>query len=233
VVIAIFYTGSPHWLNLGIALSIFGFLLVLNRLKVRNLIPYLVAGVVMWYFMLHSGIHATIAGVLLAFAIPFGSGDEKSTSYILQHHLHRQVAFIILPIFALANTAFTIPPNWVHSLVELNSIGIFCGLFIGKPMGIFLFSYVSTILKLTDLPSNLTWSHIFAVGLLAGIGFTMSIFITLLAFDDEAIIGKSKLVVLITSVAAGGAGYLLLRFSAGAPNMLRNAKSNSVDAPKI
>lgn len=108
LVIAFFYTKTIAFTNLALSLGIFAVLLVLNRLKVRNLIPYLIGGFGMWYFMLHSGVHATITGVLLAFAIPFGNGDEQSTSYILQHFLHRPVSFLILPVFALANTAKTI-----------------------------------------------------------------------------------------------------------------------------
>jgi Na+:H+ antiporter, NhaA family len=211
LVIAIFYTGSLAWTNLLIALSIFGVLLILNRVKVRNLIPYLIGGVAMWYFMLHSGIHATISGVLLAFAIPFGNGDEKSTSYILQHFLHKPVAFLILPIFALANTAVTLPADWIHSLVEANSLGIFVGLFIGKPLGISTFSYISSRVKLTRLPEDLSMKQIIGVGFLGGIGFTMSIFITLLAFDQQHFINESKIVILLSSVLAGAVGFLLLK----------------------
>lgn len=211
LVIAIFYTGSLNWFNLVTALSIFGVLLIFNRLKIRNVIPYLAGGVVMWYFMLHSGIHATVAGVLVAFAIPFGNGDEKSTSYILQHFLHKPVAFIILPLFALANTAVKLPDEWIHSLIEANSLGIFAGLFVGKPFGIFLFSYLSSVMNITKLPSDLKWLQIIGAGFLGGIGFTMSIFITLLAFDNKHFIDESKIVILISSVVAGAVGYCLLR----------------------
>jgi NhaA family Na+:H+ antiporter len=119
IIIAIFYTKTLFWANLFIALGIFLLLIVLNKLKVRNLIPYLIGGIAMWYFMLHSGVHATITGVLLAFAIPFGNGDEKSTSYILQHFLHKPVAFIILPIFALANTAIVFSGDITQTLSEI------------------------------------------------------------------------------------------------------------------
>ena len=112
LIIAIFYTGDLNWMNLGIALAIFGILLLLNRLRIHNLIPYLIGGVFMWYFMLNSGVHATITGVLLAFAIPFGKGDKKSSSIILQNFLHLPVAFFVLPLFALANTAILIHSDW-------------------------------------------------------------------------------------------------------------------------
>jgi NhaA family Na+:H+ antiporter len=211
LVIAIFYTGSIDWVYLGGAIGIFISLLVLNRIGVRNLIPYLLGGIGMWYLMLHSGIHATIAGVLLAFAIPFGNGDEKSTSYILQRALHIPVAFIVIPLFALANTAVRIPNDWIHAMVELNSIGIFAGLVVGKPVGIFIFSFVSSKIKITRLPDQVTWQHILGAGMLGGIGFTMSIFITLLAFKDERVIDLSKLVILFSSVLSGILGYLYLR----------------------
>lgn len=142
LVIAIFYTNNLSLFNLGIALGIFAVLLIMNRLKVRNLIPYLVLGVFMWYFMLNSGVHATISGVLLAFAIPFGNGDKKSTSYILQHWLHKPVAFLILPIFALANTAIIINSDWHYALTHHYTIGIAIGLILGKFIGISLFSYL-------------------------------------------------------------------------------------------
>lgn len=211
IIIAIFYTETLHWTNLFIAFGIFALLLVFNRMKVRNLILYLFGGIVMWYFMLHSGVHATITGVLLAFAIPFGKGDEKSTSYILQHFLHKPVAFIILPIFALANTAIVYSGNIAQTLTENNSLGIALGLIIGKPLGIFLLTFLAVTFGLSKLPSDLNWKSIFGVGLLAGIGFTMSIFITVLAFDNETIVNNSKLVILISSLTAGILGFLTLR----------------------
>lgn len=211
IIIAIFYTKTLLWSNLFIALGIFILLLVFNRLKVRNLIPYLIGGIAMWYFMLHSGVHATITGVLLAFAIPFGNGEEKSTSYILQHFLHKPVAFIVLPIFALANTAIVFSGSIAQSLSENNSLGIALGLIVGKPLGIFLFSFLAVSFGLCKLPTDLNWKLIFGVGLLAGIGFTMSIFVTLLAFNTETIINNSKLVILISSLTAGLLGYVFLR----------------------
>jgi NhaA family Na+:H+ antiporter len=210
LVIAIFYTKTLMIGNLLISLGIFGVLLIFNRLKIRNLIPYLIGGVAMWYFMLHSGVHATITGVLLAFAIPFGNGDEKSTSYILQHFLHKPVAFIILPIFALANTAITISGNLGQILTEHYSIGIALGLIVGKPLGIFIMTYLAVTLGLCKLPNDLNWKKIGGVGFLGGIGFTMSIFITLLAFENELIINNAKLIILISSLIAGLLGYLFL-----------------------
>ncbi|HLA56708.1 MAG TPA: Na+/H+ antiporter NhaA [Flavobacterium sp.] len=211
LVIAIFYTKTIAFANLAIALGIFVALLVLNRLKVRNLIPYTIGGIAMWYFMLHSGIHATITGVLLAFAIPFGNGDEKSSSYIMQHILHKPVAFFILPLFALANTCIAIPNGWQNGLLEVGSIGIILGLVIGKPFGIWLFSFVAAKSRLCVLPSDVSWKSLVGVGFLGGIGFTMSIFITLLAYDDSIHINSSKIAILLASLLAGIIGFVLLK----------------------
>jgi NhaA family Na+:H+ antiporter len=215
-VIAIFYTDNLSFLNLGIALGIWVILFVLGKFyKVRNLIPYLIGGVAMWYFMLHSGVHATISGVLLAFAIPFGDGSQKATSYRLQHFLHKPVAFIILPLFALANTFIPIASGWQQNLLHVSSIGIILGLFVGKPLGIWLFSYLSSKAGICKLPLGIKWKHIFATGFLGGIGFTMSIFITLLAYDDLQIIDDSKIAILLASTIAGLSGFILLKSTLG------------------
>lgn len=211
IVIAIFYTSSLAFTNLFLALGIFGVLLIFNRLKVHNLIPYIIGGIIMWYFMLQSGVHPTITGVLLAFAIPFGNGGGKSPSYILQHWLHKPVAFFILPLFALANTCITMDSGSQTGLTQSNSIGIFAGLIVGKPLGIFLFSFIAVSLEFCALPHNLKWTHIIGIGFLGGIGFTMSIFITLLAFDNPGTITQAKIAILIASFVAGTIGYIWLR----------------------
>ncbi len=214
LVIAIFYTDHLSVLNLGIALGIMAVLFVFNRLKVNNPFPYLLGGVLMWYFMLNSGIHATITGVLLAFVVPFGDGGKKTISYKMQHVLHKPVAFFILPLFALANTAIVIGNDWVEGLVHENSIGIFLGLVIGKPLGIFLCSFVVVAVGICKLPDDLKWKQILATGFLAGIGFTMSIFITLLAFKSQTEdITISKIAILISSLVAGIIGFVFLKFS--------------------
>jgi len=213
IVIAIFYTSTITLTNFFIALGIFGFLLLLNRLKIHSLIPYLIGGVAMWYFMLHSGVHATITGVLLAFAIPFGDGGEKSPSYILQHLLHKPVAFIILPLFALANTSISIGNIWHGVLEQTNGLGIIAGLLIGKPLGIWFFSFIGVSLGLCALPSDLKWKNIISVGFLGGIGFTMSIFITQLAFDNAILINSSKIAVLLASVLSSTIGYIFLKLT--------------------
>ncbi|MBS4057253.1 MAG: Na+/H+ antiporter NhaA [Bacteroidales bacterium] len=213
IIIAIFYTTTLSLTNLFIALGVFALLIVLNRLKVRNLIPYLIGGLIMWYFMLHSGVHATITGVLLAFAIPFGDGSHKSPSYVLQHFLHKPVAFIILPLFAIANTSIAIGADWMSGLASPSSLGIISGLLIGKPMGIFLFTLLAVTFGLSRLPEGLRWIHLIGAGFLAGIGFTMSIFITILAFDQPELVSSAKIAILAASVIAGTTGFIWLKNS--------------------
>ncbi len=211
IIIALFYSNDLNWINLGIAMAIFGSMLVMNRLKYYKLLPYLILGGVMWYFMLHSGVHATITGVLLAFAIPFENGTKNTISYKLEHFLHQPVAFIILPIFALANTAIIINLSSSNAFFPNYALGIIAGLVIGKPLGIYLFSLLSVKFKIAKLPEDLTWKGIFGAGILGGIGFTMSIFITLLAFTDADVINNAKLYIIIASLLAGGFGLLFLK----------------------
>jgi NhaA family Na+:H+ antiporter len=213
IVIALFYSKTIVLMNLLIALLIFGALLLLNRLKIHLLFPYLIGGVTMWYFMLHSGVHATIAGVLLAFAIPFGKGDDKSISYKLQHWLHKPVAFIILPIFALANTAIVIHSGWYMQIVQPIGLGILLGLVIGKPLGIYLCCKLTTKIGISNIPEQLNWKQIAGVGMLGGIGFTMSIFISLLAFEDISIVNTAKMMILTASLIASVTGYVALKFN--------------------
>jgi NhaA family Na+:H+ antiporter len=167
----------------------------------------------MWYFMLDSGIHATITGVLLAFAIPFGDGNEKSPSFILQHLLHKPVAFVIVPLFALANTSLVISAQWYQVLLESNSLGIAAGLILGKPIGIVSFSYLAILLKIAFIPEGINLKQMVGAGFLGGIGFTMSIFISLLAFDNGIIIDQSKIAVMLASLVAGFIGFAILKLS--------------------
>jgi len=211
VVIALFYVSDFSLLYLVLALGIFAGLVLLNRLGVHRLPYYLVPGFIMWYFMLKSGIHASIAGVLLAFTVPFGRGDEESPSYKLQHFLHKPVAFIIMPLFALANTGIAVTGNWTEGLATSNSLGIFAGLFVGKPLGIAMFSFLAVKIGLSELPEDVFWKHIIAAGFLGGIGFTMSIFITVLAFDNAAMVQSSKIIILLSSLVAGAVGFLILK----------------------
>jgi NhaA family Na+:H+ antiporter len=192
VVIAVFYTAGFSAAYLAAALAVFAVLVVLNRVfRIMALLPYLLGGALMWYLMLRSGVHATIAGVLLAFAIPFSprAEDETSPSHRLEHALHKPVAFCILPLFALANTG----------------IG---GLVVGKPLGIALFSFIAVAAGICRLPHELQWRHLVGAGLLGGIGFTMSIFITNLAFAGNAdLVNASKIAILLASLLAGILGF--------------------------
>lgn len=210
LVIALFYNSGIEWLYLLLSLGIFGALMVLNKLGIKKLVFYLVPGVFMWYFMMLSGVHATITGVLLAFALPFTEKDDDNPSYWLQHFLHKPVAFFILPLFALANTGIMLTTNWYEDLIEPNSLGIMLGLVVGKPLGIVLFCWLMIKTKIATLPRKVSWGMLTGTGILAGIGFTMSIFIANLAFTDPAYIQFSKISVLIASLLATVLGLIVL-----------------------
>jgi len=214
MVIAVFYTVELSTAYLFGAIVVFGILILLNKMKIMTLVPYLVGGALMWFLMLKSGVHATIAGVLLAFAIPFTGkeDDEESPSHKLEHFLHKPVAFIILPIFALCNTGIIVGADALQSLTASNSVGIISGLLIGKPIGITLLSFIAVSIGICKLPLDLNWKHVFGAGLLGGIGFTMSIFITNLAFVGEAnVINASKIAILLASLTAGTIGFIWLK----------------------
>lgn len=211
IMTALFYVGDFSILYFALSIGIFIALLALNRLGVRHLAFYLIPGLFMWYFMVQSGVHATLSGVLLAFAIPFRQPKETSPSYYLQHFLHRPVAFIIMPIFALANTGISLSGNWLAGLASANSLGIFAGLTLGKPLGIVTFTWLCIRFGLSQLPNKVDWGQIVGAGFLAGIGFTMSIFITLLAFSDAATVQNSKIAILLGSLVAGSIGFAILR----------------------
>jgi Na+:H+ antiporter, NhaA family len=213
ILIAIFYTREISFIYLLIAILIFCLLLVLNKLKVTNLLFYIIPGVLMWYCMLQSGVHATLSGILLAFAIPFNRGGLINPSEQVQHFLHKPVAFIILPIFALANTGIRLSPGWTGTLLSHNSLGIISGLALGKPIGILLICALAVQLKICKLPEGMNWKYLTGLGALAGIGFTMSIFISNMAFDQQFLIESSKIAVLTASLFSCLAGFLILSFS--------------------
>lgn len=211
LVIAIFYTKSLSLLWLAAALGIFLLLLLFNRLKINKLIFYIIPGIIMWYCMLRSGIHATLSGVLLAFAIPFRKEPAINPSGVIQHALHKPVAFFILPAFALANTGILLSPGWAASLDSSNSLGIMLGFVLGKPAGILLCCWLAIRSGLCRLPEEIRWSHLGGLGVLAGIGFTMSIFIANLAFDEPVSIQYSKIAILAASLLASLVGFGLLK----------------------
>ncbi|PJJ76171.1 NhaA family Na+:H+ antiporter [Thermoflavifilum aggregans] len=207
LVIAIFYTEEIHFLYLSAALLMVLIMIGLNLMRVKRIGIYVLPSLILWYCMLNSGVHATIAGVLAAFSIPL-SVFEK-----LEKALHVPVNFIVLPVFALANTAIEIPAGVGHELFSSLGWGIMLGLLLGKPLGIFLSSYLLVKTKLAHLPSLVKWRHIVGVGILAGIGFTMSIFITMLAFDIDYWQLIAKLSIMIGSLASGLIGYFYLRYN--------------------
>ena len=230
IVIAVFYTAKLATVYLFGALAVFAIMVIMNRLlRVMAILPYLICGALMWYLMLRSGVHATIAGVLLAFAIPYSAkqDDEESPSHRLEHILHKPVAFLILPIFALANTGIVIGQGWAQELANTNSLGIVGGLVIGKPLGITLLTFIAVTIGICRLPTDLNWKHVVGAGMLGGIGFTMSIFITNLAFiGDTAVINASKMAILLASVTAGAIGFTWLKLM-GSPNAPIRARRTS------
>jgi NhaA family Na+:H+ antiporter len=187
-------------------------------MRVLSLAPYLAGGVLMWFLMLKSGVHATVAGVLLAFAVPFASRqpDIASPSHRLESFLQKPVALAVLPLFALANTAIPVDGALMREMSGPNSLGIMIGLVVGKPLGILLLCWLAVASKACRLPPEVGWRHVAGAGLLGGIGFTMSIFVATLAFaGDPALVNSSKLAVLLASLVAGVGGYACLRAGTG------------------
>mgnify|MGYP005982460565 FL=1 len=210
LVIAFFYSSgieTTYLLYAGIGMII---LFVMNRMNVKNPYLYLIPGVFIWYFIHHSGIHATIAGVLVAMTIPTNDTDIESPLERLEHALVKPVNFIIIPLFAFANTNISIESEMLTGLVAPMGLGISLGLLLGKPLGILTMTFVCSKLGISSLPEGSSFRHILGVGLLAGIGFTMSIFISILSFSDQLHINEAKLAILLTSLLAGILGYLVL-----------------------
>ncbi|WP_367209202.1 Na+/H+ antiporter NhaA [Sphingobacterium sp. R2] len=210
LVIAFFYSSgieTTFLIYAGIGMII---LFVMNRVNVQNPYLYLIPGIFIWYFIHHSGIHATIAGVMVAMTIPTNDTDIESPLELLEHALVKPVNFIIIPLFAFANTNITIESEMLTGLVAPMGLGISLGLLLGKPLGILIMTFVCSKLGISSLPEGSSFRHIFGVGLLAGIGFTMSIFISILSFSDLLHINEAKLAILLTSLLAGTLGYLAL-----------------------
>lgn len=211
LVIAFFYSSGIETTYLGYAAIALAVLIAMNRLNIQNPYLYLIPGGFVWYFVHHSGIHATIAGVLVAMTIPTNDTDIESPLERLEHALVKPVNLLIIPIFAFANTNITLENSMVQGITSSLGLGISLGLLLGKPVGILLTAFLCQKLKLSTLPEYATWKHILGVGLLAGIGFTMSIFIALLSFESAIHIAEAKLAILVTSLFAGVVGYLVLR----------------------
>lgn len=213
LIIAFFYTKAVSWAALGIAALAIVALGLLNRRGVGSSSPYLLIGVVLWVALLKSGLHSTLAGVIVGFLIPLNTRYGVSPLKMIEHSLHPWVAYLILPLFAFANAGVSLQGVSLSGLTSLLPLGIICGLLIGKPIGIFGFSWLAVKLKWAKLPNGIGFKQIFAVSVLCGIGFTMSIFIASLAFEgaDETLSTYSRLGILLGSTAAAVLGYLLLR----------------------
>lgn len=213
LVIALFYTEKIEILYLLLSLGILLFLGVLNYFKVKKLYFYLLPGLFLWYCIHHSGIHATIAGVLLAFMIPTNeSTTVKSPLETLEEKLHMPVSYLIIPLFAIANTNIRVHEDMFQGLFSPLGMGIIVGLVLGKTLGISLFSFLAVVLKISKLPPKTNGYQMVGVALLAGIGFTMSIFMALLSFPlQEEIQDTAKLAILLASLTAGSLGFFLLK----------------------
>lgn len=215
IIIALFYTSELSSFALAMGLLTAGGLYLLNRYKVTSLVPYLILGAILWFAVLQSGIHATLAGVMIGFAIPLKGKQATSPSPLkrLEHWLHPWSTFAILPLFAFVNAGISLEGISLAGLTSTLPVGVALGLFVGKPLGIFTFSWISIKLGMAKLPEGIDTRHIFAVSVLCGIGFTMSIFISSLAFGHAHLIldNYARLGILIGSTVAALAGYIMLR----------------------
>ncbi|WP_318374910.1 Na+/H+ antiporter NhaA [Enterobacter sp.] len=213
LIIALFYTSQLSMLSLGVAAAAIVVLALLNALNVRRTGIYILVGLVLWTAVLKSGVHATIAGVIIGFFIPLKEVNGVSPAKNLEHVLSPWVSWLILPLFAFANAGVSLAGVTPTSLASMLPLGIIAGLFIGKPLGITLFTWLALRLKLAKLPHGTAFNQIMAVGVLCGIGFTMSIFITTLAFAElePELVGLAKLGILLGSLLSAVVGYVLLR----------------------
>ncbi|MCW2256334.1 NhaA family Na+:H+ antiporter [Providencia alcalifaciens] len=213
VIIAFFYTSSVSVIALGLAALCITLLIMMNWRRVENTAAYLIIGLILWVCILKSGVHATLAGVIVGFLIPLRGTNGTKPSEELEHVLHPWVAYMILPIFAFANSGVQLGGITFDGLMSTLPLGVAAGLLFGKPLGIFLFSWISIKLGFAKLPESMNLKQVFAVSVLCGIGFTMSIFITGLAFDglDDSYSTYSRLGILIGSTLAAFLGYFLLR----------------------
>jgi len=222
VIIALFYTSQLKVVALAMAGALLACLFCLNRAGVTRLTPYLLIGAVLWYFVLKSGVHATLAGVALALTIPLrprnaGKPDAHSPLHDLEHALHKPVALLIVPIFGFANAGVSFAGMGLESLAQPVPMGVALGLFLGKQLGVFGFSWLAIKAGVASLPRHATFTQLYGVALLCGIGFTMSLFIGALAFTDAASVDATKVGVLAGSLASAVIGFLLLRIKPAAP----------------
>lgn len=216
VIIAVFYTADLSTTSLGLAAIGIGMLIALNLFGVTRIAAYVVTGLFVWICVLKSGVHATLAGVAIAFAIPLRAQDEHGHSPLthLEHTLHPWVAYGILPLFAFANAGVSLAGLSMSSLLEPVPLGIAAGLFIGKQIGVFGMTYAAVKFGISNMPEGTTWPQFYGIALLTGIGFTMSLFIGTLAFEDPSYAPGVRMGVITGSILSAVAGYLIiLRFS--------------------
>lgn len=204
ITIAIFYTSGLQLMYLFVALGLVGVLIALNRLKVTSTIFYIIPGAILWYCLFNSGIHPTISGVVVAFAMPLSQLEK------LERYLHYPVNFFIMPLFALANTAIVLPTQVGNIFTSTISFGVMLGLVAGKPIGIFIFSFFATKTGIAALPGGTTYKQLLGIGMLGGIGFTMSIFTSTLAYSSDGLQVISKVCVICASVVSSLAGFIYL-----------------------
>jgi NhaA family Na+:H+ antiporter len=215
VIIAIFYTSELSINALAISMLGFAAAVVLNRIGIQRTAPYLLVGIVMWVFVLKSGVHATLAGVLIAFTIPLKTKNEdEALLYKMEHGLHPWVAFLILPVFAFANAGVNFTGIGIDDLLQPLTLGIAVGLFLGKQIGVFLATWIGVKSGIARLPENVSWKHVYGVACLTGVGFTMSLFIGSLAFTTADVMNAVRLGVVLGSVLSGLFGYVLLKSAA-------------------
>ncbi len=214
IIIALFYTEQLSVLSLVVSASVLTILFALNRQNVTSTSPYIFFGLILWVAVLKSGVHATLAGVVLAFFIPIkGSGDEPSPLKSLEHNLHSTVAFIVLPIFAFANAGISFVNVGIEQVMSPVPLGIIAGLVVGKQLGVFVFCFAAIKMGFAKLPENVNWQLLYGVALLCGVGFTMSLFIGSLAFEQGSDIPlyKDRLGIVIGSLISGVLGYLVIK----------------------
>ena len=215
VIIAIFYTSELSINALSISMIGFAAAVALNRLGIQRTAPYLLVGIIMWVFVLKSGVHATLAGVLIAFTIPLkAKTEDEALLYKMEHGLHPWVAFLILPVFAFANAGVNFTGIGIDDLLQPLTLGIAVGLFLGKQIGIFLATWIGVKSGIARLPENVSWKHVYGVACLTGVGFTMSLFIGSLAFTTADAMNAVRLGVVLGSVLSGIIGYVLLKSAA-------------------
>ncbi len=217
VIIALFYSGTLSIISLGVAAGVLLLLFVMNRRGVTDIAPYILVGIVLWISVLKSGVHATLAGVLLAFFIPLQRNGEQQESPLhkLEHDLHPTVAYGILPLFAFANTGIPFQGFSLQSLLQPVPLGILLGLYVGKQVGVFAFAWLAVKLGLAQLPEGSDWLGLLGVATLCGVGFTMSLFISSLAFEHTgtSLAIDARLGILVGSLLAGVTGYVLLKYA--------------------